>query len=121
MSEFTDLLKEAFLRDEEFDLGPGRDAILSAVEGYERRMRLGRGMVWFSVTFFTALMVFAVVMLRGDPSGPSTRGDVFLVGLALFGMGGVGFSKFWFQHMLNPSKLLKEIKLTRLLVLERRE
>jgi uncharacterized protein DUF6768 len=119
MSEFSELLKEAFFSDESFDASPGREALLQAVRGYDRRMRLVRFMVWFTVLFFGGVTIACVVALWGDTTATPTRGDLFLVALGLWGILGVGFAKFWFQDMLNHNRVMKELKRTQLALLDR--
>ncbi len=121
MSEFTDLLKEAFTGDEPFDPDQGREATLEAIDSIERRMRLVRWMVWFSVSLMFALTIWMVVLLLGAPAEVATNRRLFYLALLVLGMQGTWVGKNWFYNMQNHSRVMRELKRTQLMVLELRE
>lgn len=118
MNEFTEMLREAFHADEPFDPDPGREAILDAITGFERRMRLVRRMTWLAVTFFTALAVWMLVLLLGADEETATKWLVTYAVVLVYALVGVGFVKGWLQLMLIHTRTMRELKRTQLMVLE---
>ena len=121
MNEFSELLREAFRADETFDPDPGREALLAAIDGYERRMSLVRRMAWVGVTFFTAMTVWMVVLLWQEPNAPPTNRELFVAAMLIFSAQGIAFGKAWFYDMNNHIRLMKELKRTQLMTLERKQ
>lgn len=119
MSEFTEMIKEAFVGEEPFDARPGRDVLQASIRKLETRMRTVRFMTWFAVAFFSVVWIYCLVWLLRAPDTATTRQLVIYGVLMVWGFSGVGFGKFWFAMMHNDIGLRKEIKRTQLMMLER--
>ena len=113
MNEFQRLLHEAFAGLEPYDPAPGRAAIEEAIRGFERRDRLLRRLVWYSVLFMTAVCVASAWrFFTADPA--DVRALVLYAVLFLFGLLAIGWQKmtlFTSQQSLRIEIELKRLQL----------
>ena len=122
MSDFGNLIKEAFVDAEPFDPDPGREALRSSVEKYTRRMRTVRVMTWgVAVPFMGAVMIWSMISLLGAPEETSAS-TLFLYGmLFVWSSTAIGFIKGWFAMMQNHILVMKELKRVQLMLVEQSE
>jgi hypothetical protein len=102
VSEFTNLLKEAFAGQEPYDPAPGRAALEEAIRGFARRERLVRGLMWFAVAAAAALCAWSAwrFLAAGDDAGPKRL--LLYATLFLFGGQAIGWAKmFLFTNQQN--------------------
>ena len=121
MSEFSEMIKEAFGLEEPFDPRPDREDVLQAIESFDRRMRLVRIMVWTWVSGLTALSIWMGVLLLAAPADPPTNRQLFYLGLLVLGVQGLWVCKNWFSNMLNHTLVMRELKRTQLWMLDLRD
>ena len=113
MSDFGDMLREALTDDEPYRPEPGEAALEAALEKFGTRMRtvrfMGTAMV-FGPTLFCAAGVWLFL--------DATEGNERVLGvlLTLFGLGAVGMAKMWFHAMVSHVQVMKELKVTQLLI-----
>lgn len=121
MSEFSEMMKEAFLGLERFESLPGKADLEQSIVKFDRRERLLRRLAWFSVTFQG--LVMAAVLVSWFRTGDETSVRVLLAHLALFlvSMTGIGMMKLWLMVMQYHFTALKEQKRTQMMLLERSE
>ncbi len=120
MSDFRNLIKEAFVDAEPFDPSPGREALQSSVDKFNRRMRTVRWMSWaVSVPFMTVVMIWALISLLQAPEDTSTSTLILYGVFFVWASTGVGFVKGWFAMTQNHILVMKELKRTQLMMLER--
>lgn len=119
MSEFKDMLKEAFRDDAPFDPSPGRAVLDASVQKFERRMRTVRWMAFFAVTFMSVVMVAGLWLLLDASDDASARTVVLYGALFVWGYVGIGFAKGWFAIMHNHIGTMKELKRVQMMLLER--
>lgn len=118
MSEFGEMIREAFLGLESFDALPGKAELERAIAKLDRRERTVRWMAWGAVAFMTALVVGVLVSwFRADGHGVESAATH--VALFLFAMSGIGMMKLWLIVMQSHFTTLQELKRTQLLTLER--
>jgi len=118
MSQFGELLKEAFVDTEPFDPNPDKEAVEASVRKFTRRMKTIRWMAIVAVSFMTAVFVWAAVSFVSASVDTATKTLLLYFGAAMFGMVGIAFSKTWFALMLNHVALMKELKRIQLMMLE---
>jgi hypothetical protein len=121
MSEFAEILKEAFVGEAPFDPHPGEEVLRASIDKFDRRLRTVRFMTWFAVGFMGAAMALAVVMFLRAPPDASAKVLTAWAGLFLWAMAGIGFAKHWFAMMQNDIGLRKELKRTQLMILDLRQ
>jgi hypothetical protein len=119
VSEFGEMLKEAFVGEAPFEPHPGREALESSIDKFDSRMRTVRHMAWVGVLFPGAVMIGSAVMFFRAPEGTGLQTFILWAVLFLWGNMAVGMIKFWFAMMQNDISLRKELKRTQLMVLER--
>ena len=116
MSEFSEMLKEAFVGEEPFDPQPGREALDASVKKFDRRMRTVQVMVWLAVTFMGVVCVWsAVAFFRARDDGGSAL--VLYAVVFLWAQAGIGFLKMWLIVMQNHIRTMKELKRVQMMLL----
>ena len=118
MNDFFKMLEEALKGDEPSPPHPDREALESALRGFETRHRTVMTMTFLGVFFMSALCVAMIVLLvRADDD---VRLGVQLTYLALFvlGISSIGIIKFWMVVMHNHLAVMKELKRMQLQRLE---
>ncbi len=118
MSEFGDLLREAFAGAERFDAHPGRADLERAVSKFEARDRTVRVLVWSVVTLATVPAAWAAYGLFAADDGTSTRMLVIQGVVLLFAMQSIAFMKAYLAEMRNHLDQMKELKRVQMLLLE---
>ncbi len=121
MSEFGEMIKEALLGEESFDPSPGAEAVKAVLQKFDRRMWTVRVLSWFVVAFMFALAIVMIVFLLQAPADESPGLLLLYAVLAVFGMTGVGMAKGYWFLMQNHFALMKEVKRTQLLLIEKAE
>jgi len=119
MSEFTNLLKEAFAGAEPYDPSPGRAALEEAIRGYRRRERLLRGLLWFAVAAATGLCAWAAwdFIASGEEAG--VRRLLLDAVLFLFGAQAIGWAKMFLFHSQQNLAIQTELKRVELMLTDR--
>jgi hypothetical protein len=119
MSEFTNLLKEAFAGAEPYDPSPGRAALEEAIRAFARRERLLRGLMWFAVTAATALCAWAAWHFL--TAGPDAGVRRLLLDAVLFLFGGqaIGWAKMFLFTSQQNLAIQTELKRVQLMISER--
>ncbi|MCB9883170.1 MAG: hypothetical protein H6834_15385 [Planctomycetes bacterium] len=119
MSEFTEIIKEAFVGEGAFDPTPGRDALEAAVQKYDRRMRTVRWLAWFMVAAMTVVGVIAAIAFA---NAEAPLGKEHLAYAALFTIAyvGIGIGKMFLLFQQNHLSLMKELKRVELMILDGR-
>ena len=118
MSEFSELLKEAFAGAEPFDAHPGREDLDAAVARFERRDRTVRGLAWTAVALLTVPVVWAVHGLAVAAPDAAPKGLVVKAVVLICGMSAIGFMKAFLYDMRNHLDQMKELKRVQMLLLE---
>ena len=115
MSEFTDLIKEAFVGEEPYDPKPGREDLEAAIRKFENRDRTMRFLTWFAVTFQSAVLVFSIWKFwTADEATTSPKTLIIYATLSVWAMIAIGFMKtslFTTQLGLGLRKDLKRLQL----------
>ncbi|MEQ8764386.1 MAG: DUF6768 family protein [Planctomycetota bacterium] len=119
MSDFGDMIREALLGEETFDSGPGKETVRAALEKFDRRMWTVRVMSWSGTALMTALAIWMVVLIFGMPDDASPKNLALYVSGLAFALLAIGMIKGWWFLMQNHFAVMKEIKRTQLMILER--
>jgi hypothetical protein len=120
MSEFHEMIKEAFVGEEPWDPTPGREALEAAIAKFERRDRALRWMSWLSVAFMGAVCVAAAWGFLAADEGASTKRLILYATLFLFAGQGVGWSKMFLFTTQQSFSIQKELRRARIAWLEER-
>ncbi len=118
MSEFKDMVMEAFLGEEPYEPQQGRAELGESVRRFERRDKTARVMAWLAMTFGSALTVLGA---WGLWSADETTGPKMLVvyGVCvLFGSTQIAFMKQWLFRVRDHLSMMKEIKGTQMMLLD---
>ena len=118
MNEFTEMIREAFLGEEAYDPTPGREALEESIRRFESRDRVVRLLSWFMVTAMSVVMFWAAWRFW-KTDAQSSKALVGYATLVLAASGGVGFGKMFLFNVQSDLKVMKEIKRTQLMLLER--
>ncbi len=117
MSEFGDLIKEAFAGEEPFDPRPTRDALEMSIRKFDRRMRTVRWMTWLGVTFMGVVSILTIVGVLRAPADVSPRTLALYLMVFAIAFSAIGFMKFWLVMMQNDIGLRKELKRVQMMML----
>ncbi len=120
MSQFQEMLKEAFLGAEPFDPSPGREALEASIRKFEQRDRTLRRMLWFAVLFMSVLCYWAGWRLLTAEPEVSTKSLIVYATLFLFATQAIGWAKLFLFSTQQSLSLQKELKRTQLFLLEGR-
>ena len=120
MSDFTEMIKEAFVGEEPYDPTPGRAAIEESIRKFERRDRTLRFLMWFVVTFMVAVGIWAAWQFWHADAGESTKMLLLYAVAFLFAGQAVGWAKMFLFSMQKDLSVLKELKRLQLIMLETR-
>lgn len=118
MSEFKELLKEAFAGAEPFDEHPGQDDLRQAVSRFEQRDLIVRILGWTAVTLATAAVVWSVYAFFTAPDDASARTLLVPAVVFIWGMSAIGWMKGFIFIMQNHLASMKELKRIQLLLAE---
>jgi hypothetical protein len=118
MSEFSEMIREAFVGEEPYDPSPGRAALEASIRKYERRHRTVRLLSWFMVTAMSVLFFFAGWKFLSAGEDASTKELVLWATLFLWGNAGVAFGKMYLFTTLSDIGLMKELKRTQLMLVD---
>jgi len=118
MSEFSDLLKEAFAGAEPFDAHPGRADLEAAVTKFESRDRLVRYLAWTAVTLASVPTIWAIHGLVVAAPDAAVKGLMVKGIVLVIGMSAIGFMKAFLYAMQNHLAQMKELKRVQMLLLE---
>lgn len=110
MNEFQSMLKEAFAGEEPYDLYPGRDELENALRGFERREKVLRWMLWFSVVFMSAVCVLSVWRFWSIESGADPKSMILWATLFLFASNAIGWSKIFLFLSQQHWSAMKDLK-----------
>lgn len=121
MSEFTEMIKEAFLGEEPYDPSPGRAELEASIRRFEARDRTLRFMMWFAVTFMTVVCVWAAWSFFAAAPETSTKKLILYAVLFLWGSEGIGWSKMFLFSTQKSLGVMKELKRVQLMLSERAE
>lgn len=116
MSEFTEIIKEAFLGEEPYDPRPGRAQLEESIRKFEARERTLRYLLWFAVTFMTAVSIgSAWAFLTSEPDTSTKRLILYGV-LFLFACQSIGWSKMFLFSSQKALSVMKELKRIQLML-----
>ena len=118
MSEFSEMMKEAFLGLEKFDSLPGKADLQKSIDKFDRRERTLRRLAWTAVTFMTALLVGVLVSWLRAGDDTTVRVQIAHLALFLFALTSIGMMKLWLIIMQYHFTGLKEMKRTQSMLLE---
>jgi hypothetical protein len=118
MNEFTKILHEAFAGLEPYDPAPGRAALEEAIQGFERRDRSLRTLVWGSVALLTVLAVYSAWRLV-TADDADARELVLSAVLFLFAIQGIGWQKMFLFSSQRSLRIEVELKRVQLMLSER--
>ncbi len=118
MSEFGDMLREAFIGDEPYIANKGREELERSVKKFEARMRVVRWLTGVMLTFSTLAFIAGITLLVRTDDQTTTRELGVYTFLFAFGLVTIGFGKMWFSQMQNHIALMKEIKVTQIRIEE---
>lgn len=118
MSDFKDMLTQAFLGEEPFEPQHGRAELEESVRRFERRDRTARILAWLAVTFGSAVMASGVWGLWHADAGTSAKLLIVYAILVIFGGIQVGFMKMWLFRFQDHLSVMKEIKGTQMMLLD---
>ena len=120
MSDFGNLIKEAFVDAEPFDPDPGSEALRASVDRFTRRMRTVRWMAWaVAAPLMVAVMIWSLISVLGASEETSTTTLFFYGMLFVWSSTNIGFIKGWFAMMQNHIVVMKELKRVQLMLVER--
>jgi len=120
MSEFKEMIKEAFLGEEPYDPSPGRAVIEEAIRKFERRDRTLRFLMWFVIAFWVAMGIWAAWSFWRADSETSTKMLLLYTAAFLFAAQAVGWAKMFLFSIQKDLSVLKELKRVPLTLLEGR-
>ena len=118
MSELSEMIKEAFTDSEKsFQPHPARRDLELSVEQYGRRMKVVRGLAFFTVSFMGLVCAACAIAFFQAPED-DTRSLILYASGFIFAMTAIGWGKMWFSNMQNHLAVVKEIKRTQFMLLE---
>ena len=115
MSEFADMIKEAFVGEEPYDPAPGRRDLEASIRKFDSRDRTMRFLTWFAVTFMGVVFFVAGWKFWTADAETSTKSLILYATISLWAMIGIGFMKsmlFNIQASLGLRKDIKRLQLT---------
>lgn len=116
MSEFTEIIKEAFLGEEPFDPSPGRAKLEESIRSFESRERTLRYLLWFAVLFMTAVSVASAWAFLASGPDTSTKELILYAALFLFAGQSIGWSKMFLFSTQKTLGVMKELKRVQLML-----
>jgi hypothetical protein len=120
MSEFAQILKEAFVGDEPFRPETDRATAEASVRKFENRMRTFRRMTTLLVGGMFIVLVYCVVGFLRLPVDANVKTQLTYVGAFIWAGSGITIGKLWFAMMHNHVAVMKEMKRIELMMLEKR-
>lgn len=121
MSEFAEILKEAFVNDAPFDPDTDRASAEALLRKFENRMRTIRRMTTLLVGGMFLVLVYCLVGFLRLPADAAVKTQVTYLGAFIWAAGGITIGKLWFAMMHNHIATMKEMKRIELMMLEKRD
>ena len=118
MTDFGDMIREAMTGGPAFEPEPGRKALETAMERYDRRARTMRWLTAFALLFMTGVTAYGLYQMihsGGDHPVLLAHGTM----LTVVGVSAIGFVKLWFLLTQNHLMVMRELKGLEYLVLRK--
>ena len=110
MSEFQEMIREAFLGEEAFEPAPGEDALRESIAKFHRRDRTLRIMAWLMVSAMSAVAIWGVWGFFGGAEEAGQKELILYATAFLWGSTGISFGKMFLFTQQESLRVKLEIK-----------